>query len=81
MISRIVISILLFQGIPIIFSLSYILVCSIIFIENFIFIDNQEDKMKKITYEVMNPLGIHARPAAFVAQACVALPSQIVIKI
>ncbi len=36
--------------------------------------------MKKITYEVMNPLGIHARPAAFVAQACVALPSQIVIK-
>ena len=36
--------------------------------------------MKKITYEITSPLGMHARPAAFVAQACVALPSQIVIK-
>ena len=36
--------------------------------------------MKQITYKIANPLGMHARPAAFVAQACVALPSQIVIK-
>ena len=36
--------------------------------------------MKQITYEITNPLGMHARPAAFVAQACVALPSQITIK-
>ena len=36
--------------------------------------------MKTITYEITNPLGMHARPAAFVAQACVALPSQITIR-
>ena len=36
--------------------------------------------MKKITYEITNPLGMHARPAAFVAQACVAVPSQIILK-
>lgn len=36
--------------------------------------------MKKITYEITSPLGMHARPAAFVAQTCVSLPSQIVIK-
>lgn len=36
--------------------------------------------MKKLTYEVTNPLGIHARPATLIAQACVELPSQIIIK-
>ena len=36
--------------------------------------------MKTITYEVLSPLGIHARPAAFVAQLCVSLPSQITMK-
>ena len=33
--------------------------------------------MKTISYQITNPLGMHARPAAFVAQACVNLPSQI----
>jgi len=33
--------------------------------------------VKTISYQITNPLGMHARPAAFVAQACVNLPSQI----
>ena len=37
--------------------------------------------MKSFIYEVRNPLGIHARPAAMVAQACVALASQITIRL
>ena len=36
--------------------------------------------MKKTTYEVTNVLGIHARPAAFVAQTCVNLPSRITLR-
>jgi D-lactate dehydrogenase len=36
--------------------------------------------MKTVQYEVTNPLGIHARPAAILAQCCVNLPSQITIK-
>ena len=36
--------------------------------------------MKTVKYEVTNPLGIHARPAAILAQCCVNLPSQITIK-
>ena len=36
--------------------------------------------MKTITYTVTNPTGIHARPAAFLAQACVELSSQISIR-
>ena len=36
--------------------------------------------MKTITYTVTNPTGIHARPAAFLAQACVDLSSQITIR-
>ena len=37
--------------------------------------------MRSFIYEVRNPLGIHARPAAMVAQTCVALPSQITIRL
>ncbi len=36
--------------------------------------------MKTITYTVTNPTGIHARPAAFLAQACVDMSSQITIR-
>ena len=36
--------------------------------------------MKTILYEVKNPLGMHARPAAFLAQTCVGLTSQITIR-
>ena len=36
--------------------------------------------MKTITYTVNNPYGMHARPAAFLAQACVDLNSQIIIR-
>ncbi len=36
--------------------------------------------MKTIRYEVRNPLGMHARPAAFLAQTCVRLTSQITIR-
>lgn len=36
--------------------------------------------MKRMTYTVTNPTGIHARPAAFLAQACVDLSSQIAIR-
>ena len=36
--------------------------------------------MKTITFEVRSAMGVHARPAAFLAQACVALPSQITLK-
>ena len=36
--------------------------------------------MKTMKYEVTNALGIHARPAAFLAQTCVNLPSQITIR-
>ncbi len=36
--------------------------------------------MTTITYEITNALGMHARPAAFLAQACVGLPSQITVK-
>ncbi len=36
--------------------------------------------MKTIRYEVQNPTGIHARPAANVAQVCTDLTSQITIK-
>ena len=36
--------------------------------------------MKTITYTVKNPTGIHARPAAFLAQTCVDLSSQITIR-
>ena len=36
--------------------------------------------MKTITYTVTNPTGIHARPAAFLAQTCVNLSSQITIR-
>lgn len=35
--------------------------------------------MRTITYEVAGEFGIHARPAAFLAQTCVSLPSQITI--
>ena len=37
--------------------------------------------MTSITFPVNNPLGIHARPAAIVAQCCVNLSSQITIKL
>ena len=36
--------------------------------------------MKSFTYEVTNPMGIHARPATLLAQVCVDLPSQITIR-
>lgn len=36
--------------------------------------------MKTITFEVANETGIHARPAAFLAQACVDMNSQITIR-
>ncbi|MBR4193966.1 MAG: HPr family phosphocarrier protein, partial [Oscillospiraceae bacterium] len=36
--------------------------------------------MKTIRYTVTNPTGIHARPAAFLAQTCVNLSSQITIR-
>ena len=36
--------------------------------------------MTTITYEVTGPLGLHARPAAFLAQTCVNLTSQISVK-
>ena len=36
--------------------------------------------MTTITYEVTGPLGLHARPAAFLAQTCVNLTSQITVK-
>lgn len=36
--------------------------------------------MKTITYEVTNSLGMHARPAALLAQACVSLKSQVTVK-
>lgn len=36
--------------------------------------------MTTITYKVTGPLGLHARPAAFLAQACVNLASQITVK-
>ena len=36
--------------------------------------------MKTVQYEVTSPMGIHARPAAILAQCCVNLPSQITIK-
>ncbi|MBR1757108.1 MAG: HPr family phosphocarrier protein [Lachnospiraceae bacterium] len=35
--------------------------------------------MKEMTFTITNPLGMHARPAALVAQACVGLPSQVMI--
>ena len=36
--------------------------------------------MKTILYEVRSPLGIHARPAALLAQSCVGLSSQITLR-
>lgn len=36
--------------------------------------------MEKFEYIVKNPLGIHARPAARIAQACVSLKSQVIIE-
>ena len=36
--------------------------------------------MQSIQFEVTNPFGIHARPAAILAQACVKIPSQITVK-
>ncbi len=36
--------------------------------------------MQTIQFEVTNPFGIHARPAAILAQACVKMPSQITVK-
>lgn len=36
--------------------------------------------MTTMTFEVQNALGMHARPAAFLAQACVNLSSQITVK-
>ena len=36
--------------------------------------------MKTMTFEVVNALGMHARPAAFLAQACVGLASQITVR-
>ena len=36
--------------------------------------------MRKISFQVTNPTGLHARPAAFLAQACVELPSQITVR-
>ena len=36
--------------------------------------------MTTITFEVKNALGVHARPAAFLAQACVGLASQVTLK-
>ena len=35
--------------------------------------------MKTIEYVVENPLGIHARPAALIAQACTGFKSEITI--
>lgn len=35
--------------------------------------------MKKITYVVSNPLGVHARPCALLAQCCVNLQSQVTV--
>lgn len=36
--------------------------------------------MKRLQYTVKTPLGIHARPAAMIAQACTALKSEVVIE-
>ena len=36
--------------------------------------------MTTMTYEVTGALGLHARPAAFLAQTCVGLTSQITVK-
>ena len=36
--------------------------------------------MQTIQFEVTNPFGIHARPAAILAQACVKMPSQITVR-
>ena len=36
--------------------------------------------MKQITYVVANPLGIHARPAALLAQCCVDFKSAVTIE-
>lgn len=36
--------------------------------------------MEKFEYVVKNPLGIHARPAAHIAQACIAMKSQVTIE-
>lgn len=36
--------------------------------------------MTTMTFEVQNAMGMHARPAAFLAQACVGLSSQITVK-
>ena len=36
--------------------------------------------MHAISFQVTNPAGLHARPAAFLAQACVDLPSQITVR-
>ena len=38
------------------------------------------EKMKQITYVVANPLGIHARPAALLAQCCVDFKSAVTIE-
>ena len=40
----------------------------------------KEKKLKTFNYEVTNALGIHARPAALLAQCCVGLNSQVTIK-
>ncbi|MBR4210914.1 MAG: HPr family phosphocarrier protein, partial [Oscillibacter sp.] len=36
--------------------------------------------MQTIQFEVTNPFGIHARPAAILAQACVKMSSQVTVK-
>ena len=36
--------------------------------------------MKTLDYVVKNPLGIHARPAALLAQACTAFKSSVMIE-
>ena len=36
--------------------------------------------MKSLQYSVKNPLGIHARPAALLAQACTAIKSNVTLE-
>ena len=36
--------------------------------------------MKKFSYVVVNPMGVHARPAALLAQLCVGLRSAVTIE-
>ena len=40
----------------------------------------KEELMKSVNYTITNPTGLHARPAAFFAKACVDLPSEITVR-